>query len=105
MSAVLIGRETFKRAGVPMIIPNCEGSSWLAAMQKNSVFRPVSVFDLISLLGRLAMDESYLAELEEDMRNRLALEYANDAGWSRIWREVTQHKQMSSLTNELSWAA
>lgn len=100
-----IACETFKRAGVPMIIPNCEGSSWLAAMQKNSVFRPVSVFDLISLLGRLVMDESYLAELEEEMRNRSASEYANDAGWSRIWRELTQHKQMSSLVAEFNLAA
>ena len=100
-----IGRETWKRGGVPIITPNAQSAGWLAAMQTTSILQPVSVRDLVSLLGRLASDEGYLGMLEEQMRERVAAEYANDAGWSRIWREVTQHKQMSRLTHELSWAA
>lgn len=85
-----IYRETLNRVGIPLIVPQ-KNSSML--MEEDDL-KPSSGMELVKCLGKLATDKDYLAQMQEKTYKNAEMIYANDAGWSRMWREVTEIKRM-----------
>ncbi|NEQ77919.1 MAG: glycosyltransferase [Okeania sp. SIO2C9] len=84
--AFAIYRETILRIGVLRILPQKR----LSSLVQEDDLKPASGIELVKVLGRLASDREYLAQMQEKTYQNAEIIYANDAGWSRIWREVTE---------------
>ncbi|WP_413167432.1 glycosyltransferase [Capilliphycus salinus ALCB114379] len=87
--AFAIYRETLLRVGIPRIVPQQKAS----LLPQEDDLKPASGMELVRVLGRLATEPEYLAQMQEKNRQNAELAYANDAGWSRIWREISQIKR------------
>ncbi len=100
--SLAIYRETLKRTGTLTIIPDGGfGGSNNSLIRVNEPLKPVSAFALIETLTRLAMEENYATELGEQLMQSAGFEYANDAGWAKIWKSIQRHQQVKNLAIEL----
>jgi hypothetical protein len=84
--AFAIYRETLMRVGIPCIVPQTSPS----ALPQEDELQPASGKEFVQLLERLATDKEYLIQMQEKICQHAEEVYRNDAGWSRIWREMSQ---------------
>ncbi len=90
--AFAIYRETLLRVGIPRMVPQ----SGVSSLVQEDELKPASGLELVKILGRLAKDREYLAQMQKKTCQNAEVIYANDAGWSRIWREITAHRQINN---------
>lgn len=86
-------RETLKRIGVVQITPDGSKNSKHRLLRGDSYLKPSSMIELMELVKKLLTHSDYLHQLEQMIWGQVASEYASDAGWSRIWRELAVLKK------------
>jgi hypothetical protein len=91
-------RETVKRAAIPLIMPSAEASlSWKPITSSSGVLQPLSVFHLIDLIAQFVADEDTFKETLISNRKAVNFEYAKEAGWATVYRQMKKDLIMSDL--------
>lgn len=84
-------RETLKRLGIPVIKPDGHpNGKWHNLIRKNSILQPSSTSELVTLLSKISREPDYLKNLQKEVNQNTAIAYANDSGWCKIWRKISQ---------------
>lgn len=96
--------ETLKRAGVPLIRPQgVDYQRGHSLLRQYGKLHPNSTFGLVDLLNQVATQTGLSEDLALKTQKQATTEYSYDAGWSRIWREMKNHKQLSQIMGTLEW--